>query len=175
MSPPKHPYVTDKVLEEGAEGVGEEERGGVDLLDHFLGGGSVVRGLAGAELVGQNSQTPQIRLEGMGREQMDAIVVGASLGDLRGDVVGRSADGVAHFVADVHRPPEVADLGLQLELRRRWRPTSSPMRMFSVLMSRWITWFSCMYWMPFAIRATYQAALRSVNLPSLFSSFWRSP
>ena len=106
---------------------------------------------------------------------MDAIVVGASLGDLRRDVVGGSAHGVAHFVADMHGPPEVADLGFQLELREGGGPTSSPMRMFSVLMSRWMTWFSCMYWMAFAIRATYQAALRSVNLPSLFSSFWRSP
>ena len=66
MSPPLHPYVTDEILEEGAEGVGEEERGGVDLLDHFLGGGPVIGRLARAELVGQDAKTPQIRLEERG-------------------------------------------------------------------------------------------------------------
>ena len=140
-----HSYVTHKVLEERAEKIGEEERGGVDLLDHFLRRGAMIRSLTRAEFIRQNAQTPQVCLGGMRREWMDPIVVFTSFCDLRRNVIGSSAYRIAHFVAYVHGPSEVADLRLQLQWIQTQTSTSSPMRMFSVLISRWITWLSCMY------------------------------
>ena len=110
-----HSYVTYKVLEERAEKIGKEERGGVDLLDHFFRRGTMIRSLTCAEFICQNAQTPQICLGGMRREWMDPIVVFTSFCDLRRTVIGSSAHRVAHFVAYMHSPSEVADLWLQLQ------------------------------------------------------------
>lgn len=131
-----HPYVTHKILEEGAEKIGEEERSRVDLLDHLLRRGTMIRSLTRAEFIRQNAQTPQVCLGGMSREWMDPIVVFTSFCDFRRNVIGSSAHRIAHFIAYVHGPSEVADLRLQLQWKQTQTSTSSPIRIFSVLMSR---------------------------------------
>lgn len=115
-----HEDFRDEILEERADCIWEEDILGGDVLVHFLDGRSRKWSLSHTQLIGQNSQAPQIGLRLRILTDHDSEVISIPLCNLGRNVSRSPTDGVPHFVANMDCPPKVTNLRLQLHVIDEW-------------------------------------------------------